>query len=239
MNRGHALSASMVALHGTLRERAAAWSVGASALWERCLETRDLEYRRERKQTDMPHASNSAEMNSRVPGGPVSSREIGPPSVSTVMLKRRKRQHCRSASIVCAMTASISPAGVNHRRWPCGSSSWLTARRRRSASSPSRLAWSATGVSVHMMGRSAIVTFYCTSLGLPGCPEGRSLQHRHSRAPLALWAGGIARGRHWCATTGHHASSSNSPAPKTRAMTLSDEKYWILTRAPAQRKSAA
>jgi hypothetical protein len=90
------------------------------------------------------HASSSAETNSRVPGGPVSSREIGPPSGSTVMLKRRKRQHWRSASIVRAMVESMSSVAANRRRWPCGSSSWACARRSSSDSSPSRRAFNAT-----------------------------------------------------------------------------------------------
>jgi hypothetical protein len=62
------------------------------------------------------HASSSAEMNAPVPGGPVSSKEIGPLSGSTVMLKRRNRQHWRSASTVRAITGSASSVPANRSR---------------------------------------------------------------------------------------------------------------------------
>ena len=54
-------------------------------------------------------ASNIASRNSRVPAGPVRSSEIGPSSGSTVTVKRRNRQHWRSASIVRAITGRMSP----------------------------------------------------------------------------------------------------------------------------------
>jgi hypothetical protein len=79
-----------------------------------------LEHRGESEDAEVDHASTSADMNFRVPGGPVSSTEMGPPSGSTVMRKRRKRQHCRSASIVRAIVASRSSLAANCRRYDAG-----------------------------------------------------------------------------------------------------------------------
>jgi hypothetical protein len=42
--------------------------------------------------TLVSHTSSNSPMNSRAPRGPVSSRKTGPPSGSTVVRNRRKRQ---------------------------------------------------------------------------------------------------------------------------------------------------
>jgi hypothetical protein len=112
----------------------------------------DLKYRGEHEEGDVgSHISSKAAMNSRVPCGPVRSRVSGPSSGSTVIVKRRKRQQCRSASTAPAMPASVSADEANRSRSPAGRSSWPVDRRSSSASRPSRRARSAFGVSVQTM----------------------------------------------------------------------------------------
>ena len=69
----------------------------------------DFEERREREECDVgSHVSSKALTKSRVPDGPVRSKNTGPPSGSTVIPNRRKRQQCRSASTACAISAIVS-----------------------------------------------------------------------------------------------------------------------------------
>ena len=84
----------------------------------------DFEERRERKQREVDtHNSSNAATNSRVPGGPVRSRITPCPSGSTVIVKRRNRQHWRSASTAPTIFESVSLEGSNRRRRPSGRSS--------------------------------------------------------------------------------------------------------------------
>jgi hypothetical protein len=81
------------------------------------------------------HKPSNAAMNSRVPAGPETSSTVGPPSGSTVITKRRNRQHWRSASTMCASVATVSATGETRTRIPSSVSSWCSARRNRSAKS--------------------------------------------------------------------------------------------------------
>lgn len=67
---------------------------------------------------------------SRVPAGSLRDSQIGPPSGSIVMSKRRNGQHCRSASTAEASTENAS--AENLKRTPSAVSSLLSARRARS-----------------------------------------------------------------------------------------------------------
>src|SRR5439155_3369861 len=89
---------------------------------------RDLEERGEREHREVgAHSSSNAWTNSRVPGGPLSSRKIGPSSGSTAIAKRRNRQHWRSASTARAIVESVSAVGANRRRYPSGNFSRCSA----------------------------------------------------------------------------------------------------------------
>src|SRR5581483_3118380 len=121
--------------------------------------TGDFEYRREHEERAVgSHISSKAVTKSRAPDGPVRSRNTGPPSGSTVIPNRWKRQQCRSASTACAISAIASPEGANWRRSPSDSSSRCSARRTRSISRPSRRARGASGVNVQTIGNSGLAT---------------------------------------------------------------------------------
>ena len=86
----------------------------------------DLEEHREYEGDNIAgQSSSSVAKNSRVPSGPESSSAIGPPSGATVTMKRRKRQHWRSASTARAIIDSVSPSAEKATRKPSGVSSWL------------------------------------------------------------------------------------------------------------------
>lgn len=132
------------------------------------------------------HDSTRADRNSPVPGGPVRSSHTGPPSGSTVIWKRKNRQHWRSASTALAIVTRTSDSAGKRRRRPSACCSWSAARRHRSANSPSRRAFSAAGPNVQAIGRSGIRTspsrnstrvYGCHFTGVDDtCQSGRSFR---------------------------------------------------------------
>lgn len=76
------------------------------------------------------HESMRADGNSPVPGGPVRSSHTAPPSGSTVIWKRKNRQHWRPASTARAIVARTSESAGKRRRIPSAYRSWSAARRR-------------------------------------------------------------------------------------------------------------
>ena len=71
---------------------------------------------RERTRPRRPQRSSRPARNSLVPGGPLTSSQIGPPSGSAVIWNVRKRQHCRSVSRTLAIVIRMSSAGAKRIR---------------------------------------------------------------------------------------------------------------------------
>lgn len=94
--------------------------------------------------------------NSRVPGGPVSSSQIGPPPGSTVISNRRNRQHCRSASTISKIADSASAGSL--RRIPVAVSSLLSTRPTRPGSKAAFRVAIVAGVNVQTTGRSTMLS---------------------------------------------------------------------------------
>ena len=113
------------------------------------------------------HKSRTPARNSLVPGGPLNSSQIGPPSGSTVMRNVRNLQHCRSISMRCAIDARRPLSGVKRRRYPSEISTRSTAWRRTPPSRSFRRAASAAGSNLQAMGRSVILNS-CVD----ACPAG-------------------------------------------------------------------